>query len=113
MALLPLGRFEQPCRARFAQMGLVRYFACAKTKGDGKLYIESSTLYSVLRVESSNPFDEANVPIAKFVQCVCHGTLPWLISVSLDGMREIDCARVQQRVIRGFSACSARHDCDT
>src|SRR5947207_1895775 len=32
----------------------------------------------------SNQIDEANGPIAKHVQCVCHGTLPWLISFSLD-----------------------------
>jgi len=32
---------------------------------------------------SAKPFDEANGPISKCVQCVCHDTLPWLISVSL------------------------------
>src|SRR5205814_9236947 len=30
------------------------------------------------------PIDEANGPIAMQLQCVCHDTLPWLISVSLD-----------------------------
>ncbi|HZD08488.1 MAG TPA: hypothetical protein VE176_09570, partial [Candidatus Limnocylindrales bacterium] len=30
--------------------------------------------------------DEANGPIAKQLQRVCHNTLPWLISVSLDEM---------------------------
>src|SRR6266566_2632971 len=32
---------------------------------------------------SDLPIDEANGPIAKQLQCVCHDTLPWLISVSL------------------------------
>jgi hypothetical protein len=34
-----------------------------------------------------NQFDEANGPIAKCVQRVCHDTLPWLISVSLAKFR--------------------------
>jgi hypothetical protein len=29
--------------------------------------------------------DEANGPIAKHNQHVCHDTLPWLMSFSLDG----------------------------
>jgi hypothetical protein len=31
--------------------------------------------------QSSKPIDEANGPIVKQLQCACHGTLPWLISV--------------------------------
>ena len=31
-----------------------------------------------------SPIDEANGPVAKQLQCVCHDTLLWLISVSLD-----------------------------
>ena len=33
---------------------------------------------------TSNQSIEANGPIAMRVQCVCHDTLPWLISFSLD-----------------------------
>src|SRR4051812_27928602 len=37
---------------------------------------------------SGSPIYVAPFP-AGSVQCVCHGTLPWLISVSLDSMRTI------------------------
>jgi hypothetical protein len=33
--------------------------------------------------------DEANGPLARRPQCVCHDTLPWLISFSLDIKRTI------------------------
>ena len=33
--------------------------------------------------------DEANGPISKQVQRVCHDTLPWLISFSLDPMMRV------------------------
>ena len=32
----------------------------------------------------TEPIDEPNGPITKLVQRVCHDTLPWLISFSLD-----------------------------
>jgi hypothetical protein len=35
-------------------------------------------------VTTSNQSDEANGPLAVQLQSVCHDTLPWLISFSLD-----------------------------
>ena len=37
--------------------------------------------------------DETNRPISKCVQRVCHDTLPWLISVSLDGYAALPITR--------------------
>jgi len=40
-------------------------------------------------VQASSVIDEANGPIAMRPQRVCHDTLPWLISVSLDELARL------------------------
>jgi hypothetical protein len=50
----------------------------------------------------ASPDDEANGPIGKQVQRVCHDTLPWLISFSLDDFAQTTAVFVSIGTVRSL-----------
>jgi hypothetical protein len=51
------------------------------------------------------PIDEADVPIARQLQRVCHDTLPWLISFSLDIFTGQSC-RAERSILKASNQSS-------
>ena len=76
------GGGEEPCGDRVSA-GIETRFDSADSRLTSLLDVGLSGIVLQGHERSIQSIDEANGPIAKCVQRVCHDTLAWLISVSL------------------------------
>jgi hypothetical protein len=76
------------------------------------MLFDGAIFYGDLTPQTPDQTDEANDPVAKQLSRVCHDTLPWLISISLDG--NLDHTRVAvwfgDRFLCGGLLLQARYD---